>query len=171
MVERPIRIGDIIEHSGAEGKVADIGNRCVRIRRTDGIDVLVPNSYFLEQDVINWTLFDSDVRGDLRIGVAYGSNIELVKKLMEKAAREHPRVKQNLEILVLFEDFGDNALIFNLQFWTRVTRPMDLRRIQSDLRFTLDATFKENGISIAFPQRDLHIDTLKPLEVRVQRDN
>jgi len=168
MVERPIRIGDIIEHSGAEGKVADIGNRCVRIRRTDGIDVMVPNSYFLEQDVINWTLFDSDVRGDLKIGVAYGSDVQKVKELMETAAREHPKVKKSLEILVLFEDFGDNSLLFTLLFWTRVTRPMDLRRIQSDLRFTLDAAFKEAGITIAFPQRDVHLDTLKPLEVRVQ---
>jgi len=168
MVERPIRIGDIIEHAGTEGKVADIGNRCVRIRRTDGIDVLVPNSHFLEQDVINWTLFDSDVRGTISIGVAYGSDVIKVKELMEKSAREHPKVQQNLEILVLFEDFGDNALMFKLLFWTTVTRPMDLKRIQSDLRFALDASFKEAGITIAFPQRDLHLDTLRPIEVHLK---
>jgi len=168
MVERPIRIGDIIEHDGKEGKVADIGNRCVRIRRTDGIDVLVPNSYFLEQDVINWTLFDSDVRGSLSIGVAYGSDVNQVKLLMERAAREHPKIKQNLEILVLFEDFGDNALLFNLLFWTTVTRPMDLRRIQSELRFALDESFKAANISIAFPQRDVHLDTSKPLEINIR---
>ncbi len=169
MVERPIRIGDIVELAGAEGRVADIGNRCVRIRRSDGIDVLVPNSHFLEQDVVNWTLNDSDIRGSLSIGVAYGSDIKKVKELMLKAAKEHPKIIQNLEILVLFDDFGDNSLLFNLLFWTKVTRPMDLRRIQSEIRFTLDATFKEAGISISFPQRDVHLDTLTPLEIRLQR--
>jgi small-conductance mechanosensitive channel len=168
MVERPIRIGDIIEHAGQEGKIADIGNRCVRIRRSDGIDVLVPNSYFIEQDVVNWTLNDSHVRGTLSIGVAYGSDVLKVRELMEAAAQAHPKVLHNLEILVLFEDFGDNALLFTLLFWTQVSRPMDLRRIQSDLRFALDASFAAAGICIAFPQRDVHLDTLSPLEVTIK---
>jgi small-conductance mechanosensitive channel len=169
MIERPIRIGDIIEHSGMEGKIADIGNRCVRIRRSDGIDVLLPNSYFLEQEVINWTLHDSDIRGGVNVGVAYGSDTQMVKFLMEKAVKEHPQVHQHLEILVLFEDFGDNSLLFTVLFWTRVNRPMDLRRIQSDIRFELDRSFREAGIVVAFPQRDIHIDTLSPLEVRIKQ--
>ena len=169
MIERPIRIGDIIEHSGTEGKVADIGNRCVRIRRTDGIDVLLPNSHFLEKEVINWTLHDSDIRGGVTVGVAYGSDTQMVKSLMEKAAREHPRINQSKEILVLFEEFGDNSLSFTVLFWTHVTRPMDLRRIQSDIRYEIDSSFREAGIVIAFPQRDVHIDSLSPLEVKIKQ--
>jgi len=170
MIEKPIRIGDIIEYSGSEGRIADIGNRCVRIRRSDGIDVLLPNSHFLEQEVVNWTLGDNDVRGGVSIGVAYGSDIHKTRELMDRAAREHPQVRKDQEILVLFEDFGDNSLLFTVLFWTKVTRPMDLRRIQSDLRFHLDDLCKEAGITIAFPQRDVHLDTLKPLEIRLNKD-
>ena len=169
MIERPIRIGDIIEHAGMEGKIADIGNRCVRIRRSDGVDVLLPNSHFLEKEVINWTLHDSDIRGSVSVGVAYGSDTEKVKSLMEKAARDHPKVNQFKEILVLFEEFGDNSLLFTVLFWTLVTRPMDLRRIQSDIRFEIDKTFREADLVIAFPQRDVHIDSLAPLEVRIKQ--
>jgi len=170
MVERPIRVGDIVEHESVEGRVADIGNRCVRIRRTDGIDVLVPNSYFLEQKVVNWTLFDSDIRGKVSVGIAYGSDTKLARDILGRVARAHPDVLSNKEVPVLFEEFGDNALTFSVQFWTHVTRPMDLRRIQSDIRYEIDDEFKKAGIVIAFPQRDLHLDTLKPLEVRIQRD-
>ena len=169
MIERPIRIGDIIEHGGMEGKIADIGNRCVRIRRSDGVDVLLPNSYFLEQEVINWTLNDSNIRGHVSVGAAYGSDTGMVKSLMEQAARNHPKVDKFQEVLVLFEDFGDNSLLFTVLFWTLVTRPMDLRRIQSDIRFEIDKTFREAGLVIAFPQRDVHIDSLAPLEVRIKQ--
>lgn len=168
MIERPIRIGDIIEYAGAEGKVADIGNRCVRIRRSDGVDVMLPNSYFLEQEVINWTLHDSDIRGQVSVGVAYGSDTEMVRSLMEKAAKENQKVNHHMEILVLFEDFGDNSLLFSVLFWTRVTRPMDLRRIQSELRFEIDRTFNKAGIVISFPQRDIHLDTTRPLEIQIK---
>ncbi|MCG8526342.1 MAG: mechanosensitive ion channel [Opitutales bacterium] len=171
MLEKPIRIGDIIEYSGNEGRIADIGNRCVRIRRSDGIDVLLPNSYFLEQEVINWTLGDNDVRGSVSIGIAYGSDTIKAKQLMENAARGHDKVRKDMEILVLFEEFGDNALLFTVLFWTRVSRPMDLRRIQSDLRFQLNKEFNEAGIVIAFPQRDLHLDTLSPLEIKLRRED
>jgi len=165
MVERPIRIGDIVEIEGREGRIDDIANRCVRIRRTDGVDVLMPNSFFLEQPVVNWTLSDSEVRGKVIVGVAYGSPTKKVRNLMEAAAKKHPRILQDHEIEVLFEDFGDSALIFTLLFWTHVSRPMDLRRIQSDLRYEIDDRFREEGITIAFPQMDVHLDTLSPLKL------
>lgn len=167
MAEKPIRIGDIIVAGDSEGKVADIGNRCTRIRRGDGVDVLVPNSHFLEQPVINWTLFDADLRGNLTIGVAYGSPTQKVKEILLQVATDHPKVLQTQPPLVLFDDFGDNALVFNLFFWASVTMPMDLRRITSELRFQIDELFAEAGICIAFPQRDLHLDTLKPLEIKM----
>ncbi len=167
MAEKPIRIGDIIVAGDSEGKVADIGNRCTRIRRGDGVDLLVPNSHFLEQPVINWTLFDSDLRGTLTIGVAYGSPALKVKEILLQVANEHPKVLQKQPPFVLFDDFGDNALIFNLFFWSSVSMPMDLRRVTSELRFKIDELFAEAGICIAFPQRDIHLDTLKPLEVKM----
>jgi len=170
MAERPIRVGDIVEHDSVEGRVADIGNRCVRIRRSDGIDVLVPNSYFLEQQVINWTLSDSDIRGRVNVGIAYGSDTKRARDIMEEVARKHPKVLSHKEVPVLFEEFGDNTLNFSVQFWTQVHRPMDLKRIQSDIRFAIDEAFRKEDIVIAFPQRDVHLDTLSPLEVHIKRE-
>ena len=168
MAERPIRIGDIVDLGDEQqGKVADIGNRCTRIRRGDGVDVLVPNSHFLEQQVVNWTLNDASLRGSLVVGVAYGSPTQKVKELLLQAAEEHPKVLDTPESFVLFEEFGDNSLNFNLFYWSHVAQPMDLERITSDLRFRVDELLAEAGIVIAFPQRDLHLDTLKPLEVKM----
>ena len=167
MLEQPIRIGDIVEIQQEEGRIEDIGNRCVCIRRTDGVDVLVPNSYFIEQPVVNWTLSDSDIRGTVTVGVAYGSPVESVRDLLASIADRHPNIHSRPEPVVLFEDFGNSALSFTLLFWTRVSRPMDLRKIQSDIRYQIDALFKENGITIAFPQQDIHFDAGKPLEVKI----
>lgn len=167
MFEQPIRVGDIVEVQGGQGRVEEISNRCVRVRRSDGIDVLIPNSFFLEQPVVNWTHSDRDIRGELVVGVAYGSPAEQVRDLIMQAAGEHDKVRKDPAPVVLYEEFGDNSLNFRLLFWTPVSRPMDLRRIRSDLHYRIDALFREADITIAFPQRDLHLETLKPLEVRV----
>ena len=167
IAERPIRIGDIVELENERGRIEEIGNRCVRIKRFDGVHVLVPNSYFLEQRVVNWTLVSTEIRSTVTVGVAYGSPIEKVRELMLQAAQEHDKIVQELQIEVFFDDFGDNSLNFNLLFWTEVERPMDIRRVQSDIRFKLDKLFAENDITIAFPQRDVHLDTLKPLEIKM----
>jgi len=168
MVERPIRIGDIIEIGGVdEGRVEEIGNRCTRVRRSDGMDVLIPNSHFLENPVVNWTLFDIHVRGSVVVGVAYGSPTHTVRDLIMQAAKEHGKVLEQPGAIVLFEEFGDNALTFRLMFWADITAPMQMRVICSDLRFKIDKLFREADITISFPQRDVHLDTLKPLEVRM----
>ncbi len=167
MLEKPIRIGDVIEISGNEGKVEDIGNRCVRIRRTDGIDLIVPNSRFLEDIVVNWTLCDGNVRGTVAVGVAYGSDTKLTRDLMLQAVSEIPKILKTPEAHVFFKEFGDNSLAFELEFWSEVTRPFDLKRLRSDLRFRINELFNEAGLVIAFPQRDLHLDTLKPLKIKL----
>lgn len=168
LAERPIKIGDVVELETDRGRVEDIGNRCVRIRRFDGVHVLVPNSYFLEQRVTNWTLVSNDVRGAVSVGVAYGSPTRQVEKLMLQAANEQTAVDHDRwDPEVLFEDFGDNSLKFSLFFWTRVNAPMDLRRLQSSIRFRIDELFAEAGVVIAFPQRDVHLDTSDPLQLRI----
>ncbi len=171
MTERPIRLGDLVEVADYQGRVEEIGNRCTRIRRPDGVDVLVPNSHFLEQPVINWTLFDNTVRGSVVVGVAYGSPTREVEELMRQAVAEQDKAMTDPEPIVLFEDFGDNALTFNVLFWTAVTRPMDLRRLQSDVRYRIDQLLREAKITIAFPQRDVHLDTLSPLRVQLTGDH
>jgi small-conductance mechanosensitive channel len=167
VAERSVRVGDIVEMEGQDVRIEELGNRCIRVRRSDGVDMLVPNSFFLDRVVTNWTLFDSNVRGRVNVGVAYGSDAKLVRNLLMEVALEHPQVHKDMPPIVLFTDFGDNSLGFQLLYWTSVERPMDLRRIESDLRFRIDEVFKAHSICIAFPQRDVHLDTLRPLDVRV----
>ena len=167
MFERPVRIGDFIELDDHKGVVETIGNRSTRIRRTDGVHILVPNSQLLERNVVNWTLVDFDIRSIVRIGVAYGSPVKLVAELMLQAIRENDGIKKNPPPQVIFEDFGDNSLVFDAYFWSEVRVERDQRILRSEVRFRIDELFAENGIVIAFPQRDLHMDTISPLEIRL----
>lgn len=167
MLERPIRIGDFVEVDGAHGVIEKVGNRSTRIRRTDGVHILVPNSQLLEQKVVNWTLVDRDIRNTIRVGVAYGSPVRRVAELIRQAIDEHTSCKTEPPPVVIFEDFGDNALIFDAYFWSEVFSEKELRLIRSELRFRIEELFNEAGIVIAFPQRDVHLDSPKPIEVRV----
>jgi len=167
MAERPIRIGDFIEIDNTYGAVEIIGNRSTRIRRTDGVHLLVPNSQLLERTVVNWTLIDREVRTTVRVGVAYGSPVVKVAELIMQAVKEQPETKAEPLPSVVFEDFGDSALIFDAYFWCDVGGEKVLREIRSAIRFRITELFEESGITIAFPQRDVHLDVRHPLEVRV----
>ena len=167
MAERPIRIDDFIEIDAWQGTVERVGNRSTRIRRTDGVHLLVPNSQLLERTVVNWTLVDQSIRTTVRVGVQYGSPVRLVSDLIMQAITEQQQVKTKPAPSVVFEDFGDNALVFDAYFWCDVTGERLLREIRSDIRFRLCDLFAENDIVVAFPQRDVHLDTSGALEVRV----
>ncbi len=167
MAERPIRIDDFIELDSATGVVEQVGNRSTRIRRSDGVHMLVPNSQLLERTVVNWTLVDREIRTTVRVGVAYGSPVQKVAELILKAVAEQPESKAHPEPSVVFEDFGDNALIFDAYFWCDVGGEKALREIRSAIRFRISQLFDDNGIVIAFPQRDVHLDATKPLEIRM----
>jgi small-conductance mechanosensitive channel len=171
MAERPIRIGDFIEIDGTNGVVELIGNRSTRIRRTDGVHLLVPNSRLLEQTVVNWTLVDKEIRTLVRVGVAYGSPVRKVAELIREAVDAQSEVKRTPSPSVVFDDFGDNALIFDAYFWCDVGGERQLREIRSEIRFRISALFAEHGITIAFPQRDIHVDSLRPIDVRLMPAN
>ena len=170
MAERPIRIGDFIELQEAQGTVERIGTRSTRIRRTDGVHLLVPNSVLLENTVVNWTLVDHEIRSLVRVGVAYGSPVQKVAELIMRAVTEQAETKAEPAPIVVFEDFGDNALIFDAYFWCDVAGEKQMRVVRSDIRFRISALFEQEGVVIAFPQRDVHLDTTAPLEVRVLGD-
>ncbi|GAB4382719.1 MAG: hypothetical protein Kow0022_00860 [Phycisphaerales bacterium] len=167
LAERPIRVGDLIEVGELHGIVQHIGARSTRVLTPNNIDIIVPNSSFLESNVTNWTLTEDRVRTSVRVGVAYGSPTREVIKLMRKAAEDHGKVLDKPAPIVLFEEFGDNALIFELIFWIRMKRMLDRRMIESDLRLRINELFKDAHITVAFPQRDVHLDTLTPLAVKV----
>jgi len=165
--ERSIRVNDIVEVGNQRGKVVSVGFRNSLIKRGDGVDVLVPNSRFLETEVVNWTLTDDLVRYKITVGAAYGSNPKKVSSLIMQAAMEHQQVIKTPSPQVMLEDFGDNALVFTLVFWMELQPNTDGATVRSDLRFRIHALFEESGIILAYPQRDLHIDSTRPLEVRL----
>lgn len=167
MTERPLRIDDLIEVEGHRGRVESIGARSTRIRRLDGIDIIVPNSALLDSTVVNWTLFDRNIRTSVKVGVAYGSPTALVAELLGRAIEGQAGILDDPPPRVLFADFGDNALVFEVFFWCHFNTHMELRQIRSDVRFRIDELLGAAGIAIAFPQRDVHLDMSHPLEVRV----
>lgn len=158
MWEKPIRIGDFLEVEDSKGIVEEINTRSTRIRRVDGVHMLIPNSKLLENTVTNWTLVDNQVRTSIRIGVAYGSPVKKVAQLIEQATKEQEEVLNNPAVNVLFEDFGDNALIFEAIFWVNSSAEGGLRRVRSKIRFRLEELFNQDEIIVAYPQRDLHLD-------------
>jgi small-conductance mechanosensitive channel len=167
MWEQPVRIDDFVEIDNSSGVVERIGNRSTRIRRVDGVHMLVPNSHMLERTVVNWTLIDRRIRSVVRIGVAYGSPTSKVAELIRQAVEGVPDVLKDPDPLIVFEDFGDNALVFEAYFWADLSNQRQQRQIRSDVRFRIDELFQENGIVIAFPQRDVHLAGVSPLEVRL----
>ncbi len=158
MWERPIRIGDFLELGEVRGTVESINTRSTCIKRVDGVRLLVPNSYLLENTVTNWTLIDRLVRTNVRVGVAYGSDVALVTSLLERVAEENTQVLKDPIYSVIFDDFGDNSLVFDLNVWAIASAERSLRVLRSDLRYKIDQLFREHGVVIAFPQRDVHVD-------------
>lgn len=158
MWEKPIRIGDFLEVEEAKGTVEQINTRSTRIRRVDGVHMLIPNSKLLENTVVNWTLVDRMMRTTVRVGVAYGSPVRLVADLIQQATEEHSSVLKEPKPQVTFEDFGDNALVFDVFFWMNSPVEGGLRITRSDIRFRITELFEQNNIVIAYPQRDVHLD-------------
>lgn len=158
MWERPIRIGDFLEVDNAKGRVEAINTRSTRIRRVDGVHLLIPNSKLLENTVTNWTLIDQRSRTSVRVGVAYGSDCKLVRDLITQAVNEQDDVLHNPEPKVIFDDFGDNSLAFEVYFWINASIEGELRSTRSNIRFRINDLFNENQVVISFPQRDVHLD-------------
>lgn len=167
LAERPVRIGDFIELDDHMGTVEYIGTRSTRMRRVDGVHLLIPNSQMLERVVINWTLIDQKIRSKVRVGVAYGSPLETTAELIEKAVREQPEVMSDPRLVVVLEDFGDNAVVFDAYFWCEVGGERELRQIRSAIRFRIARFLADNGIVIAFPQRDVHLDSARPVQIEL----
>lgn len=164
--ERPIKVGDLIDVEGIYGTVEQIGARSTWVRSGENVHVVVPNSSFLEKNVVNFTLSDDEVRTHVSVGVAYGSPTREVARLLRQAVEEHGKVLRKPPPVILFTEFGDNSLNFEVHFWIRMRHMMDRRIVESDVRYRIDGLFREAGVTIAFPQRDVHFDA-RPLELRL----
>jgi potassium-dependent mechanosensitive channel len=165
--ERPIQMGDLIEVDGVLGKVEEIGARCTRVRTGENIHKLIPNSSFLEKNITNWTLSDNRIRTKIIIGVAYGSPVKKVEAALLKSVLSNEKILRSPEPFVLFSDFGDNSLVFEVYFWIVIRMVLEKRQIESQVRFEIDELFAQEGIVIAFPQRDIHFDADKPLNIQL----
>lgn len=165
LIERPVKTGDIVDVEGVTGRITQIGARCCEIRRMDGVEMLVPNSAMIEKTVTNWTLSDQKRRASVTIGIAYGSPVEQTQALIEAAVRAHPDVLPDPSPLVLFEDFAESAMMFTVYYWLDLAHVADRLIVASEIRVSLNRRLTEAGIIIAYPQRDVHLHAIRPLEV------
>ena len=155
LLDQSVHVGDIIELDGKVGRVEEIKLRTTRAVTIDNKVLVIPNHLYLTNSLFNWTQNGTLTRENVQVGVAYGSNVQLVKKLLLEAANNHPDVIKVPEPLVVFTEFGDSSLNFKLIFTLndsfKATFP------KSDIRFEIDRLFRENNITIPFPQRDIYI--------------
>ena len=169
LLERQINVGDLVEVDGNFGRVTNLGSRCSSIRKFDGVEVLVPNSALLEKNVINWTLSDPNHRFDFPVGVAYGSDVDLVMRTLHEVLDSQPEILHDPASEVSFEAFGDSALGFHVYYWL-VVGTHSAREIDTQLRIRIDRLFRERGIEMSFPQRDIHLIPTKPIPIRLERE-
>ncbi len=155
IMDQSVHVGDYIEIDGKVGRVEEIKLRTTRAVTIENKVLVIPNHMYLKNSLYNWTQNGSKTKNSIKVGVAYGSDVQLVKKLLLQAASEHKHILKDPEPLVLFIDFGDSSLDFELFF--TIHNSFHLAVIQSDLRFRIDELFREHHISIPFPQRDVHI--------------
>jgi len=157
LIEQPVRHGDFVKVGGILGTVEDIGLRATHIITRDEVTIIVPNSSLVSAEVINHSRPTTKLRVRIPVGVAYGSDIERTKQVLLDVARANPDVLEKPPPDVRLEDFGDSALAFALYAWIEHAR--DDLRVGSALRFAIEKAFREAGIEIPFPQRDVHMRT------------
>jgi len=168
LFERPIRVGDVVTIGDTDGMVTRIQIRATTIRTWDRQELLVPNKEFITGRLLNWSLSDQTTRIKVPVGVAYGSDVQLAMALMNEAAQENEHVLADPEPSIIFNAFGDNALNLVLRCFVG-TQDVRMSAI-TELHEAINRKFSAAGICIAFPQRDVHLDTTRPLEVHLRKD-
>ena len=156
LFEGNLKEDDVVElTNGTICRVTFIGARTSKVKTRDDVILIIPNSHFISQEVINWSHIESQTRFDVGVGVAYGSDVQLIKKVLLECAHVNPDISFSPVPFVRFQNFGDSSLDFSLYFWTANT--FRVENIKSDIRFAIEKFFRENNIQIPFPQRDVHM--------------
>ncbi|MBE0657648.1 MAG: mechanosensitive ion channel [Bryobacteraceae bacterium] len=156
LLERPVKIGDRIEVAGAEGQVVEIRARSTTVLTNDNIAIIIPNSRFITEEVVNWSYTDSKIRFRVPVSVGYQSDARLVERTLLAVARANPDVLSDPEPVVRFLEFGDNGLNFELRAWS-TSLIQRKGKLISALNFAILEAFREKKIDIPYPQRDLHL--------------
>ena len=156
LFERSVMVGDVVELQGHQvGTVRKIGTRTSTVETRDDIIIFVPNSKLIGENVTNWSHVERKARFHVAVGVAYGSDTALVKRILMEVAEEHERILEAPQPIVRFLDFGSSSLDFDVIFWARDF--LRIEDVKSDVRFAIDRKFREHGVEIPFPQRDLWV--------------
>lgn len=155
LVEGTVEVGDILEVDGIVARVVKIGLRTSKLETRDRVSILMPNSMLVVNKVTNWTHDEQPTRFNIVVGVAYSSDVHLVKQLLIQAAESHSQVLTDPAPTVQFKNFGDSSLDFHLLFYSREFFAID--NVKSDIRFSIEQLFKDNHVEIPFPQRDVWI--------------
>lgn len=150
-----LHITDVVEVDDMVGKVQNIGLRTTVVTTRDNVNVIIPNHKFTSDNLINWSHIEKKTRFNIDVGVAYGSDVMLVKQLLLQCAENHKSIESNPKSFVRFNNFGDSSLDFQLYFWTKMS--FEVENIKSDIRFAIDDAFRKNDVVIPFPQRDVHM--------------
>lgn len=153
--EGNLKVKDIIELNNEPCKIEKINLRTSQVKTLDGKMIIVPNSKITQENVVNWSLSDKSTRFSVSINVAYGSDTDKVRTLLNEAAMKHPKVDKNFPVTVLINDFNERGIEFQLFFW--ITKTWESPIIQSEIRFTIDRLFREHNISIPAPQREIKV--------------
>ncbi len=162
LFERTIKVGDIMEVGEVVGRVQHISLRSSILHSRDGMDIIIPNHKFITENVINWSHQSFTCRFEIDVGVAYDSDVEKVRDILLQSANEQPQITNNelFKPSVRLQKFGDSALEFRLLIWT--DEIFRVERVKSQIRFRIVRYFREQGVTIPFPQRDLHVKDMPP---------
>lgn len=155
LFEGSLKIGDIIEADGVVGKVEEINLRSSEVLTRDDVTIIIPNSKFVAEKVVNWSIDNESVRFTVHVSVAYGSDVEKVFSCLEEAMDEHKLIAKKPVPFVRFTNFGESSLDFEMKFWSKTT--FRIENVKSDLRRSVYKKLAANGLAIPFPQRDIHI--------------
>jgi small-conductance mechanosensitive channel len=163
VTDKSLRVGDIVEVDGRVGKVLEIKLRTTLAQTRDDKVMVIPNHKFMNDTIYNFTQNHRTTREAVRVGVAYGSDVRLVSKLLLQAVEEQKGILKQPRPFVLFDDFGDSALLFTVHF--HIHDVFSDPRLKSEIRYRIDALFREHKVTIPFPQRDVHFFAHTPLKV------
>lgn len=164
LVERPIKVGDMVTVGDEVGAVQGIKLRYTEVNTLDNVDIIIPNSSFVEQNVINWSHGENKVRLRIPVGVAYGVDAEEVKRILLEVVDQHPDILDEPDPQVFFMEFGDSSLDFEVRCW--IPYPEIRFKVKSDMNYRIYEALNENNIEIPFPQHDLHLRSSEPIEVK-----
>ena len=167
LFERPIKVGDRVTVGGVEGDVMDINIRSTTVRSLNNIDIIVPNSEFVSAQVVNWSHGDRKIRLDIEVGVSYQSDLDTVLRSLREVALENPEILRDPEPDVHLREFGDSSWNMKLRVW--IDNPKRHPVVRSDINCAIVRKFRENGVEIPFPQRDLHLRSPLPTPLLVSQ--